>query len=1017
MAVVKIDLDVDPTTGEAKIRLIGGKLGELEEKGKKTKSALGGIMEGLQVGAGVAAMERLFGMFERGIGAIMGSVRAQDAYVSGILKVTAATDLSARSQAILMRAGKDADVSFEKQIAGLGKLAKVLDEHPEKLGRLGLSYDKIKGLAPEAQFEAIGSKIAGIEDPMKRLAVAQEFFGKSGAELIPLFSGALGDARDAVDRLGLSISDIDAQNIDALNNSLDMLDEVIDAAVRQFVAMIASSEPVHAFVTGLTEAVASLSKAFFGNKDASRSLVDEGVLLLAKGLVTLVDAAQLTVDVWDSLRLAGRAFYTVVIDLALATTKLALAYSYIIPGGNLIRDALRENIALMQAEKAAQTAAAEEILESNRKKTNAISIVRAEMVKLEKAVESSMGKTHASAEADKKKTATLVGLGGAALKAASDLKTLEEEMGQVEAKAFDDMMKRNTDAMIKAWGKSRREALLREMSTLPDLLLGVKDRSDLSLAGADPFGNDGVSKYVLGVDHATKATHDWAGALRDIASLFQTLGFSGSSAIVSITTQIAGALAATQRLQSILFTTDKDGKKTRKSWGGLSPEDKMEVGLAGLQTGVAAYQSGSVLGGAAGGAAFGSAFGPWGAAIGGAVGGLLGLFGKGAKQKQQRAEAESNAIGQLDALVKRWEAFKTEQLEKGVAGVTNVMTYLAGKTDVSADRLERMGRLGYGVFQMLRASGLSMVEAMEKMGPMFDKALAGGAERFGAAFAELAAFRQKILDNADLVSAAESLGDVIDALRTFGRLTQESFNDAVGENKSLIDDMLAQGFTLDEALAINAKSLYAIYRAQKDLGLVVDETTQKYLDQAETSGLFENMKDPMEELVEIQKIQLQIMAELVKVMGGTLPESVRKYLAELDKIPATKRTEAEFHTTYTTSGNPPNNPGDPDNTGGPPQNAAGSGGLQNYGGGTLAMLHGEEAVLTRAQINNLIRGASGSAAGVGAGQGVHIGAVHVNVPDGTSDPERFGRRVAEAINRALKNNTAGVRDTVRAEVA
>jgi hypothetical protein len=55
------------------------------------------------------------------------------------------------------------------------------------------------------------------------------------------------------------------------------------------------------------------------------------------------------------------------------------------------------------------------------------------------------------------------------------------------------------------------------------------------------------------------------------------------------------------------------------------------------------------------------------------------------------------------------------------------------------------------------------------------------------------------------------------------------------------------------------------------------------------------MKDPMQQLVEIQQLMLSTMASLSQVMGGTLPESVQKYIESLNQIPT------GVNTTVTTS--------------------------------------------------------------------------------------------------------------------
>jgi TP901 family phage tail tape measure protein len=53
---------------------------------------------------------------------------------------------------------------------------------------LGLSIKDIKSLSPEDQFNRISEAIAGIENPTKRAALAQDIFGRSGTMLLPMLA-------------------------------------------------------------------------------------------------------------------------------------------------------------------------------------------------------------------------------------------------------------------------------------------------------------------------------------------------------------------------------------------------------------------------------------------------------------------------------------------------------------------------------------------------------------------------------------------------------------------------------------------------------------------------------------------------------------------------------------------------------------------------------------------------------------------------------------------------------------
>ncbi len=54
--------------------------------------------------------------------------------------------------------------------------------------RLGLSVQSIMAMKPEDQFWTIANRLAGIEDPTRRAAMAMDLFGKSGTDLLPILA-------------------------------------------------------------------------------------------------------------------------------------------------------------------------------------------------------------------------------------------------------------------------------------------------------------------------------------------------------------------------------------------------------------------------------------------------------------------------------------------------------------------------------------------------------------------------------------------------------------------------------------------------------------------------------------------------------------------------------------------------------------------------------------------------------------------------------------------------------------
>ncbi|MBM3854744.1 MAG: phage tail tape measure protein, partial [Verrucomicrobia bacterium] len=108
------------------------------------------------------------------------------------------------------------------------------DSAQEALARLGLSVSDLAGLSPDEQFKRLADRIARIEDPAHRTALAMQIFGRSGTKLLPLLSeGARGieALQERARQLGLTVSAETAHDAAELNDALDSLWRVVRQGV------------------------------------------------------------------------------------------------------------------------------------------------------------------------------------------------------------------------------------------------------------------------------------------------------------------------------------------------------------------------------------------------------------------------------------------------------------------------------------------------------------------------------------------------------------------------------------------------------------------------------------------------------------------------------------------------------------------------------------------------------------------------------------------------------------------
>jgi len=143
------------------------------------------------------------------------------------------TGLSVENIMQLDHAAKLSGTSIDSLEVGMKKAAKVITDAGdgstsamEALNKLGLSVDKLIGKKPDEQFNLLATALSNIKDPTERAAAAQEIFGRSGTQLLPMLAdGAAGLAKmkqEAVD-LGLVMSADAAAKADQFNDSLTIL--------------------------------------------------------------------------------------------------------------------------------------------------------------------------------------------------------------------------------------------------------------------------------------------------------------------------------------------------------------------------------------------------------------------------------------------------------------------------------------------------------------------------------------------------------------------------------------------------------------------------------------------------------------------------------------------------------------------------------------------------------------------------------------------------------------------------
>ena len=132
--------------------------------------------------------------------------------------------------------------AVRKMQVGLADAAAGVPGAAEKFEALGMNISDLQRMSPEQQFIAIADKLSNIEDPALKSAAAMEYFGKAGADLVPMISegGAGIEAlmQDA-QRLGQVMSGEDAAAAAKLGDVFDQLWAVLGALQNRIGAALA----------------------------------------------------------------------------------------------------------------------------------------------------------------------------------------------------------------------------------------------------------------------------------------------------------------------------------------------------------------------------------------------------------------------------------------------------------------------------------------------------------------------------------------------------------------------------------------------------------------------------------------------------------------------------------------------------------------------------------------------------------------------------------------------------------
>lgn len=237
-------------------------------------------------------------MLAAGTAVMAGMFKLADSYTKAgdeVAKMAKRTGFTTESLSELRHAAKLSGTDISSLEKGVKRMSSSIEDAKDGLetytrsfDKLGISVEDVVAMEPEEQFWTIANALADLEDATTRAALAQDFFGRAGTDLLPMLAeGTEGIAamRQEAHDLGIVFDAEAAAKAEEFQDAITKLQGSLQGLGAEIIDDLTPT--ILSWIEKLTEVIGKVKEWAAANPELAKQLFAIGALLAIGGAILM----------------------------------------------------------------------------------------------------------------------------------------------------------------------------------------------------------------------------------------------------------------------------------------------------------------------------------------------------------------------------------------------------------------------------------------------------------------------------------------------------------------------------------------------------------------------------------------------------------------------------------------------------------------------------------------------------------------------------------------------------------